>query len=313
MTLKIPKPLGTLKKYPKPVLKPDNVIWRKIAVFNPAIYIDKEGRFKLLYRAIGEHYRYISRIGVAISEDGINFTFMGNKPILYPERPEEWWGVEDPRVTFIDGKIIMTYTMWDRRTTLVGIAEIVDMGDKVVAKRKGIVKFPAYNKNAAFIKIGDKILLIHRPWYWGVRPSIWVSRVDTYKGIVKAVPSQSWILYDTPVNDIKAGMAAPPIRLDNGEWLFLYHVVHPPEYYTVHAALVDKEFNRIIADAPKPILVPSTIWELHGDVPFVVFPCGAIVIDDELRIYYGAGDKVVMMAYGSLSELVSILDKHRIE
>ncbi len=313
MTVKIPKPLGTLKKHTKPVLKPDNVIWRKIAVFNPTVYIDKEGRYKLLYRAVGEYYRYISRIGVAVSEDGVNFTYMGNRPLLYPERPEEWWGTEDPRVTVVDGRLIMTYVMWDKRITHIGIAEVIDRGDKVEAKKLGMVKFPSHNKNGAFIKNGNKLLLIHRPWYWGVRPSIWVSEVDKYKGYVTAIPSNSWILYDTSAKDIKAGLAAPPIRLDNGEWLFIYHVVHPPEIYTVHAALVDKEFKRIVAYAPKPIIVPSTMWELHSDVPFVTFPCGAVVVDDTLRIYYGAGDKVVMMAYGSLSELVSILDKHRVD
>ncbi len=311
--IKVPKPLGVLKKYPKPILKPDGIHWRRTAVFNPTAYIDKDGRIKLLYRAVGEYYRYVSRIGVAVSEDGYIFRYMSNRPLLYPTSQDEWWGVEDPRVSFVDGKIIGTYTMWNKRTTRIGIFEVYDQGDVVKAKKIGYIKSPMHNKNGVIMKVDDKLLLIHRPWYWGLRPNIWVSEITKYPGAVTALPSRSWLLYETPLDALKSGIGPAPIRLDNGEWLLLFHIVYPPEIYLIYAALADKHLRRITAFIDKPVLTPGNMWELHGDVPFVVFPCGAVVRDDDLYVYYGAGDHVVMMAHGSLSTLVDLLDKHRLE
>ena len=90
-------------------------------------------------------------------------------------------------------------------------------------------------------------------------------------------------------------------------------IVYPPEIYLIYAMLVDKEFKKILSVTPQPILAPEHgyEWELYGDVPFVVFPTGAIVSDNEVYLYYGAGDKVVMLAKADLSELLMVLDKYR--
>src|SRR5512141_1357825 len=89
----------------EPVLPPrQNVPWEKDAVLNCAAYHD--GRlFHLFYRAVAHNPgdRNRSAIAHAWSEDGVHFD-RGDEPILRPgERPEEAQGVEDPRITLLDG------------------------------------------------------------------------------------------------------------------------------------------------------------------------------------------------------------------
>ncbi|MCD6462913.1 MAG: glycosidase, partial [Thermotogae bacterium] len=53
-----------------------------------------------------------------------------------------------------------------------------------------------------------------------------------------------------------------------------------------------------------PIMVPEEPYEVHGDMPNVVFPEGAVVIRDELFLFYGGADKVCCVASVGLYELV---------
>jgi predicted GH43/DUF377 family glycosyl hydrolase len=51
-------------------------------------------------------------------------------------------------------------------------------------------------------------------------------------------------------------------------------------------------------------------YERVGDVGDVVFPCGWTLVDDEIRLYYGAADTSIGLATGRLSELLVWLDAH---
>ncbi len=313
--LEYPSPHRIFHKYGKPVLKPDSgVYWRSKAVFNPAVYLDRNGQVKMIYRAVGEYYRYISRFGLAVSEDGVEFRHVGRDPVMIPIDDGEWWGVEDPRISIIDDRLVLTYVKWNKRYTKIGFAEVKDKGEEIDVLRRGIVDKPINDKNAVVVQTDQGLVLIHRPWTWGVRPSIWCTSISSIDGVIEASPKASWILYETPRGMIKSGIGPQPLRVGN-EWLVFIHVVYPPEIYLVYAGLADRDLRRITALTPKPVLVPEPgyEWELYGDVPFVVFPSGAIVMDDRLRLYYGAGDKVVMMAEAELSELLMLLDKNRLD
>jgi len=68
----------------------------------------------MLYRTIGEDR--VSRFGYAWSRDRINFTRLPN-PVFEPYPPlksirgtqYEGRGVEDPRITYLDNKLYITY------------------------------------------------------------------------------------------------------------------------------------------------------------------------------------------------------------
>ena len=91
-----------------PILKPiKSNKWESEAVFNcGAVY--ETGQVHLLYRAIGEYDNYISRLGYAVSKDGVNFK-RKDGPILEPVEKYEKWACEDPRITKIEGKFYITY------------------------------------------------------------------------------------------------------------------------------------------------------------------------------------------------------------
>jgi len=63
---------------------------------------------------------------------------------------------------------------------------------------------------------------------------------------------------------------------------------------------------------PRYILEPSEPYEVFGDRPFVVFPCGAQVIDDSLLISYGAADSAVVIGEIKIDELMSIFDTSKV-
>jgi predicted GH43/DUF377 family glycosyl hydrolase len=112
------------------------VHWEALHTFNPAAVV-RNGKIYVLYRAeddsgtmqIGMH---TSRLGLAVSEDGLHFT-REDAPVFYPakdsEEAREWpGGTEDPRIVESpDGRYVLTYTQWNRETYRVGIATSPDI------------------------------------------------------------------------------------------------------------------------------------------------------------------------------------------
>lgn len=114
-------------------IRREKVAWESKDVFNPAIVV-KDGKVYMLYRAqdsIGKPAG-TSRIGLAVSGDGLHFTRYP-QPVLYPDRDScekyEWeGGCEDPRVVRDDqGVYYMTYTAFDGTTARLFIATSTDL------------------------------------------------------------------------------------------------------------------------------------------------------------------------------------------
>ena len=93
-----------------PILAPVvNHAWESRMVFNPAaVYLDK--RVHILYRAIGEDG--VSRLGYASSSDGYHIDERLPHPVFVPTLPVEKNGCEDPRLTEMEDRCIMTYTAY---------------------------------------------------------------------------------------------------------------------------------------------------------------------------------------------------------
>jgi predicted GH43/DUF377 family glycosyl hydrolase len=106
----------------------------------------------------------------------------------------------------------------------------------------------------------------------------------------------------------KVGIGPPPIRTDSG-WVVIYHGVDAYDVYHAGAALLDLEDpRRVIARTPEPILEPEEDFERVGIVPNVVFPEGAVVIEDELKVFYGGADKVCCVASVPMNMLMEALE-----
>src|SRR5689334_15188687 len=92
-----------------PILLPDPASeWETYNVFNPSVIV-ANGLFHMHYRAQG--LDWISRIGYAVSADGLTWNRL-RRPVLEPANEAESRGVEDPRVTEIDGTYYMAYTAY---------------------------------------------------------------------------------------------------------------------------------------------------------------------------------------------------------
>jgi len=103
----------------------------------------------------------------------------------------------------------------------------------------------------------------------------------------------------------KIGLDAPPIRVPEG-WLMLYHAVDANMIYRLGLVLLDGENpTRVLKRTDEPILQPEAEWEVEGDVKNVVFTCGAVLLGDDLWVYYGGADTVIGLAKGNVREFLS--------
>ena len=319
-----------LKRYEgNPLLEPRGDDWESIAVFNCAATY-KDGKIHLLYRAVGDYVRYASRLGYAIFDEDLNLLERPEEPIFSPDIEVWEMSTEDPRLTEIDDELYLTYVVTptpsppgavrrrlgipepeERAGARAALARVEDF--RQFTRLGFITPFGVDERNTVLFpeKIGGKYAALHRPSNWigpgypVEEPSIWFAFLDglpgrMYDHKVMMGPEQPW-------EGKKIGAGPPPIRTNAG-WLLIYHGVDPDHVYRAGAALLDSEEPwRVIARTPEPILEPEEEYEQEGDVPNVVFPEGAVVIGEQLLVFYGAADKVICAASVGLDELIQYL------
>ncbi|HYI25192.1 MAG TPA: hypothetical protein VD767_07270 [Thermomicrobiales bacterium] len=284
-----------LTRHPaNPILEPITAHpWESRNVFNTGV-TSHGGEIVLLYRGQG-HENAISRLGFATSRDGVHFERRAD-PVFVPETADEVQGVEDPRLTLIDGRYQMLYTAWAPDNIQVARASTTDF---VSWERHGIVFPGPDNKDAALFpfRIGGRYCAFHR-----IPSSMWIAWSDDlaiwgdYQRIMDPRPG----CYD----DWKLGAGSPPIETDLG-WLVIYHGVDTTRRYCLGVALLDRDDPSKVINRPKePVLEPEEPWELVGDVPNVVFTCGTAEVGDEYFIYYGGADRVIGLATANKAVLL---------
>lgn len=322
-----------------PIVKPlDNSFWESEAVFNPAAVVH-DGRIHLFYRALGSDG--LSRFGYVSSKDGINFDERLPYPVYVAENIEEakchyphtsparlvyntslfasgggWGGCEDPRGVKIDGKVYLTFNMFNgwhsMRVALISINQ-EDLSQKkwnwskltylsrLGDRQKNWVLFPE--------KINNKYALFHN-LDLGDSSKVHIAYVDNLD--TSQTPSQHeapdvHTLPDHVVawHNRTRSASAPPIKTKDG-WLLLYHAMDKddPNRYKVGALLLDlKDPTKVLYRASRPILEPDE-WYENDWKPGVVYASGAVVKDGRLFIYYGGGDKHIAVAYADLKDFL---------
>ncbi|HMG69487.1 MAG TPA: glycoside hydrolase family 130 protein, partial [Gemmatimonadaceae bacterium] len=248
----------------------------------------------------------MSHLRVARSTDGIHFDVEG-LPALVASNAYEAFGIEDPRITLLDGVYWITYTAVSRYGIGTGLASTTDFRE---FERHGVI-FPPPNRNVTIFpeKIGGLYAALHRPMPEGLgQHSIWTATSSDLKSWgnhrLVATPRESgW-------DDTKVGGGAVPFRVHYGKedgWLSIYHgVTGSPPTYSLGALLLNRhDPSRVRARSREPILKPEAPYEREGFFGSVVFTCGALTDGDLVRIYYGAADGVVAVADLSLAEILS--------
>lgn len=108
----------------------------------------------------------------------------------------------------------------------------------------------------------------------------------------------------------RVGLSPPPLLTPVG-WLILYHGVRETasgNIYRLGLALLDSQDpTKILRRCNEWIFGPEEWYELEGDVKNVVFPCGWVVENDEVRLYYGCADTSVALATAKLSEVIDYI------
>lgn len=283
------------------------------SVFNPGATMLPDGTTLLLCRV--ECRRGLSHFSVARSVHGVSDWQIGPQPTLLPEPdkfPEELWGIEDPRITFVPElrKYAVVYTAYTRDGPGVALAFTEDFRS---FERYGVI-MPPENKDAALLphRIGGNWALIHRP-VSGPRAHMWISyspdlrHWGSHKLMMESRRGSWW-------DANKIGLSPPPIETPHG-WLVIYHgVKHTAAgcIYRLGLALFDLyRPERCIKRADEWVFGPEESYEQHGDVGNVVFPCGYTIAPDgdTINLYYGAADTSIGLATASLGELLDWLGR----
>jgi len=294
-----------LHRYPgNPILTLDDIPYRCNTVFNGAP-LKVGDKYLLLLRIEGQ--QGYSFFAMARSDDGYNFT-VDPEPCMRPSTEEPWavWeenGIEDPRMTLVDGTYYAVYTACGRYGHRIALARTEDF---VNYERMGMISGPGNKDGVLFPeKINGMFARLDRPIGGGVG-AIWISYSPDLinwgrSEVVFGPRPRCWDSY-------RIGASVPPIRTEHG-WLEIYHGVKMTSagpIYRAGAAMLDFDNPaRVLNRCLPPLLSPREDYERIGDVGNVVFACGAIIEDDGMvKVYYGAADTSICVATAHIDEIV---------
>jgi predicted GH43/DUF377 family glycosyl hydrolase len=248
----------------------------------------------------------ISHFRVARSTDGVHFD-VEPTPAFQAATELEAFGVEDPRITLLDGVYWINYTAVSHHGIATGLASTRDFR---TFERHGIIFSPPNRDVTIFPeRISGRYAALHRPMPEGLgEPSIWIAwspdLLDWGHHLpVAAARRNTW-------DDLKVGGGAVPFRVNaNGQdaWLAIYHgVTRTPLTYSLGGLLLDiRDPSRVLGRSRDPILKPEAPYEREGFFAKVVFTCGVVDDGDNVRVYYGAADGVTAVADLSVKDILA--------
>lgn len=315
-----------------PILKPDIkqqffcpvqgkiVGWENKNVLNPTALI-KDGKVHLLYRA--QDSLGTSRIGLAISHDGIHFKKM-SQPILFPEQDAfkkyEWpGGIEDPRIVQTEeGSYLITYTSYDGKTARLCFATSTDL---IHWKKMGpMLKDPKYidlwSKSGAIVvkQEGSKMIATK------INGSYWMYFGDTDLFMAQSKDLIHWSVLEDAENKQRISVLQPrkgyfdsrlvepgPYALVRKSGILLiynssnaanFNDSNFPKFtYSAAQALFnqDKPYQ-LIHRSNQPFIWPNKEYEKIGEVNEVCFVEGLVPFKSRWFLYYGTADSKIAVA-----------------
>jgi len=297
-----------LRSDANPILTAADLPYPANSIFNPGAA--RVGDETILLARV-EDLRGMSQLHVARSADGVSGWRFDPEPLLRPDvehHPEEIWGCEDPRLTWMPerGEWAIAYTAYSRRGPLVSLATTRDFR---TVTRLGPV-MPPDDKDAALFprRFDGRWAMVHRPSPLRGGAHMWISyspdlhHWGDHSLLLEARDGAWW-------DAGKIGLGPPPLETADG-WLVLYHGVRTTSdgpIYRVGLALLDLADPRILLHRTDEwVFGPVTPYEVIGDVGRVVFPCGWILdqTTDSLHVYYGAADAVIALATARFSDVM---------
>jgi beta-1,2-mannosidase len=311
------------------------VHWEALHTFNPAAVV-RDGKVYVLYRAeddsgtmqIGMH---TSRLGLAVSEDGLHFT-RESTPVFYPakdsEQAREWpGGTEDPRIVEgPDGGYVITYTQWNRKTYRVGIATSRDLhtwtkhGPAFGLAKWGGLKYKSAGIVTECVTKGRCVATKingHYWMYWG-EGEIHLATSDdlVHWNPITDARGEPKVLMQARRGKFDSGLpevGPPPVVTKDGIVL-VYNGKNAndvgrdpalaPGTYSVGQALFDgHDPAKLLARTDAPFFAPKLTWEQSGQyVAGTTFAEGLVWFHDRWLLYYGCADSRVGVAMSAVAE-----------
>lgn len=306
------------------------VQWQKADVFNPGAIVKNDTVF-LLFRAEDNPKAILghrtSRIGLAYSTDGINFT-KHPTPVLFPDNDEfsqydQPGGIEDPRIVETpDGSYIMLYTSWNKDIARLSSATSTNLKEWT---KQGPVFETAYDgkflnewsKSGSIVtelvdgrliakKINGKYLM-----YWG---ELFVNLATSTNGVdwEPTLNDKKELLHSfTPsLNEFDSHLTepGPPALYTEHGILLLYNgknlsgegatSKYPEGTYCGGQVLFDKnDPTKMIQRMEVPFICPSLPHEISGQYKAgTTFIEGLVYFKNKWFLYYGTADSMVGLA-----------------
>jgi predicted GH43/DUF377 family glycosyl hydrolase len=315
-----------------PVLVPDTsfvfdcpitngpVHWQSKNVLNPTAFV-KDGKVFLLYRA--QDSAMTSRLGLAISEDGIHFKKQA-APIFYPANDSvlkyEWkGGVEDPRIVSMpDSGYLLTYTSYDGKTARLCFATSRDL---VKWEKHGPVLssakyLNAWSKSGAIVveQQGDKMVAKK------INGKYWMYFGDTDLFMANASDLLHWEAVENSETQKLISVLQPragyfdsrlvepgPYALYTSKGIALIYnssnaannndTNQPKFTYAAGQALFDANIPYKLLDrSANYFMHPDKPYELKGEVNNVCFVEGLVFFKNQWILYYGTADSKIAVA-----------------
>ncbi|GMA50834.1 glycosylase [Alicyclobacillus contaminans] len=307
----VPFPFGPFVKYEhNPILSPQGDSWESKDLFNPAAVV-KDGKVYLLYRAEdgtgAGQWNGTSRLGLAISEDGLHFERHPHPVLIPTESYEQPGGCEDPRITQIDDTYYLTYTAFDGYSATLCLATSKDL---FVWEKHGVL-FPdwrggserVWSKSGAILAepIDGRYIM-----YFG-DTNIWMAYSDD---LIHWTPVKEPVFTPSPdPNAFDSALIEPgPQPLVTPEGILLMYnaaqrITDPSNpacgrlRYAAGQVLLSKEDpHQVLKRMTVPFFTPGTRDEIVGQVDNVVFVEGLVDFKGAHYLYYGMADSKIGVA-----------------
>ena len=308
----------------------ESVQWQKADVFNPGAIVRNDTVF-MLFRAEDNPAAILggrtSRIGLAYSTDGINFTKFP-EPVLYPDNDafSKWdqpGGIEDPRIVETpDGTYIMVYTSWNKEVARLSSATSKDLKNWTkhgpVFENANDGKFlDIWSKSGSIVtELIDGRLIAKKikgkyHMYWG---ELFVNLALSDDGInwepVLEPNGELMYVFKPSLNEFDSHLTEPgppAIYTENGILLLYNGKNLSGEGATTKVAegtycggqvLFDKnEPTKVLARLETPFICPDLPHEITGQYKAgTTFIEGLVYFKDKWFLYYGTADSMVGLA-----------------
>ena len=310
---------STKEKFLCPVSN-QTIAWSEKNVLNPAAVV-KDGKVYLLYRS--QDSAMTSRVGLAVSDDGLHFTKMP-EPVLFPAEDSmkkyEWkGGVEDPRIVESEsGEYILTYTSYDGKTARLCLATSKDLQHWT---KQGLVLKDAkykdtWSKSGAIVaeKKDNKIVAVK------INGKYWMYFGDTDLFIATSDDLIHWTVAENEESkkmievlhprmgyfDSRLVEPGPFALLQKDGIVLIYNgsnaanfndTALPKFTYSAGQALFDKNNPyKLINRSEKSFIKPDKDYERVGEVNEVCFVEGLVFFKNKWFLYYGTADSKIAVA-----------------